>query len=360
MVLDLIRRNGEVSRAELTQHTDLSKQSVGRIVDALMAREFLQSGNRVVSGPGKPSTMIRLVADSAYALGVSVTPDSICGVLMKFDGTPIEHLQIAVTGRATAELLGSIAQVCEDLIQAHSLPAWKVCGVGLAIPGYFTGRGHCVNPPDPLTELAEIEIDRELAERLQLPVWIENDANAAAIGEQMNGVGRHVRNFAYIHQTYGLGGAIIMDNRLVRGFHGNAGEYAGILAPDLLEIRPTMELLRQYVCQGGTPIADVATLLATFNPDWPGVERWIDTVSAPLSRIVTAIAAVLDPQAIVLGGQIPKPLAARLQARIAIHEGKKRRGQYQPRPDILVSEVVGDPTALGAAAIPLKASFYAG
>jgi len=236
---------------------------------------------------------------------------------------------------------------------------WKVCGLGLAIPGYFTSHGHRLNPPDPLTELAEIEIDREMAERLQLPVWIENDANASAIGEHMNGVGRHLRDFAYIHHTYGLGGAIIINNQLVRGFHGNAGEYSGILAPDSLETRPTLELLRRYVCDDGTPVENISTLIATFNIDWPGVERWLDTVCAPLSRIVTAIASVLDPQAIVLGGQIPKPLAARLKERITIHEGKKRRGRYPPRPEILVSEVVGDPAVLGAAAIPLKASFYA-
>lgn len=82
------------------------------------------------------------------------------------------------------------------------------------------------------------------------------------------------------------------------------------------------------------------------------------TVCAPLSKIVTAISSVLDPQAIVLGGQIPKALAARLKDRVTIYEGKKRRGQHQPRPEILVSEVEGDPTALGAAAIALKASLY--
>lgn len=358
MVLDLVRRNGEVSRADLTEHTELSKQSVGRIVDALMAREFLQPGGRVVSGPGKPSTMIRLVPDSAYALGVSMTSDSISGVLMKFDGTPIEQLRAPVGGRDAGALLDAIEQVCLDLIRAHSLPQWKVCGLGLAIPGYFTGQGHHMNPPDPLTELAALEIDREMAERLQMPVWIENDANASAIGEHMNGVGRRVRDFAYIHHTYGLGGAIIINNQLVRGFHGNAGEYSGILAPDLLEIRPTMELLRQYVCEGGVPLADISALVTDFHLDWPGVERWIDTVCAPLSKIITSIASVLDPQAIVLGGQIPKPLAARLKQRITFYEGKKRRGQHQPRPEILVSEVEGDPTALGAAAIPLKASFY--
>jgi predicted NBD/HSP70 family sugar kinase len=357
MVLDLVRRNGEVSRADLIQHTDLSKQSVGRIVDALMAREFLQTGNRVVNGVGKPSTMVRLVPDSAYALGVSVSSDSISGLLMKFDGAPIEHLQAPLAGRAAEALVSAIEKVCLDLIQSRSLPHWKVCGMGLAIPGYFTGRGHRMNPPDPLTELATIEIDREMAERLQLPVWIENDANAAAIGEHMNGVGRHVRDFAYIHHTYGLGGAIIIDNQLVRGFHGNAGEYSGILAPDQLEIRPTMELLRDYVCDS-TPLTNISALVEAFDINWPGVERWIDTVCAPLSRIITAISSVLDPQAIVLGGQIPKPLAARLKDRITIYEGKKRRGQHQPRPEILVSEVAGDPTALGAAAIPLKASFY--
>lgn len=358
-VLDLIRRNGgELSRAGLTRDTGLSKQSVGRIVDGLMAREFLQSGTRVVNGPGKPSTMIRLVPESAYSVGISVTSDSIAGVLMKFDGTPVEYSQIAVPGRSAEALFGAIEKVGLELIQSHALPHWKMCGMGLAIPGYFTAQGHRMNPPDPLSALARIEVDREMAERMQLPVWIDNDANASAIGENLNGVGRRLRDFAYIHHVYGLGGAIIIGNQLVRGFHGNAGEFSGILAPDLLDVRPTLELLRQYVSESGTPLPDISALIAAFDIEWPGVDRWIETVCAPLNRIITSIASVLDPQAIVLGGQIPKALAARLKERVVIYEGKMRQGRHQPRPEILVSEVAGDATALGAAAIPLKASFY--
>lgn len=348
-----------MSRSDLTQDTGLSKQSVGRIVDGLIAREFLQTGSKVVHGPGKPSTLIQLVPDSAYSVGVSITSDSFSGVLMKIDGSPVDEVRSAVTGRSVEALLGSIQQLCLDLIRKHSLPHWKVCGIGVAIPGYFTASGHRVNPPDPLKELAGIEIDRELADRLQLPVWIENDANASAIGENLNGVGRRIADFAYIHHVYGLGGAIIMNNQLVRGFHGNAGEYSGILAPDLLEIRPTLELLRKYVCEHGTSVPDISTLIATFDVNWPGVEQWLDIVKMPLSRIITSIASVLDPQAIVLGGQLPKPLAAVLKDKITIYEGEKRQGRHQPRPEILVSEVEGDATALGAAAIPLKASFFA-
>src|SRR5689334_2806344 len=68
-VLDLIRRNGAISRADIARETELTPISISRIVENLDRRGFLRFGERVVNGPGKPSTLVHLTADAAYSLG---------------------------------------------------------------------------------------------------------------------------------------------------------------------------------------------------------------------------------------------------------------------------------------------------
>ena len=82
------------------------------------------------------------------------------------------------------------------------------------------------------------DLEAELSQVLDMPVWIENDGNAAAVGESLFGVGRRHRSFAYLYIAAGLGGGLILDGVPVRGFRGNAGEFTGLLPVQARETRP--------------------------------------------------------------------------------------------------------------------------
>ncbi|HBK46351.1 MAG TPA: transcriptional regulator [Xanthomonadaceae bacterium] len=359
LVLDLLRRDASLSRADLARATGLTKQSISRIVDALAEREFVTFGERVVNGPGKPGTLVHLQANAAYSVGISIAADRISGILTNLTGDVVQAEKVAIAARDREALLDQVESLFEALVSRIPGQPRRICGVGVALSGYFTGERNRINPPEPLEALAEVDVDRLLARRLKLPVWIENDGNASAIGECLSGAGLRYANFAYIYHSYGVGGAVIINNQLVRGAHGNAGEFSGILAPDRLDVRPSLELLRRRIVEAGVPLRDINALVDDFDPDWPGIDPWIETVAPPLNAMITAIASVLDPQAIVLGGQLPRPLAERLIRRLVIHEGKPRFGRHQRRPVILPSDIQGDATALGAAAMPLKSLFFA-
>jgi predicted NBD/HSP70 family sugar kinase len=157
----------------------------------------------------------------------------------------------------------------------------------------------------------------------------------------------------------GFGGALIIENEVFRGAMGNAGEFSGILAPELLSMRPTLELLRTSLVERGHRFANIDEMLVDFDANWPGVDDWIAAIKHPINRVITAISAVFDPNAIVVGGgRMPQTLAERLIGELAFYDGPKRRGRHQPRPVLVVSRVKGDATAIGAASIPLKATFF--
>jgi predicted NBD/HSP70 family sugar kinase len=229
-------------------------------------------------------------------------------------------------------------------------------GLGVGITGFFVGEGRRVNSPSPLDDLALVDLDELLTQEMGYPVWLDNDGTVAAVGESMLGVGRWARSFVYLYFSLGLGGGLIVNGRCVRGAHGNAGEVAGMLSIPGIEA-PTLELLREMLASDGMAFADIGTMLARFNPHWPACDRWLERARPAMSLIVSASVALLDPDAIVYGGRLPRALAERLIAGSTI-DNRPRRGRKRPEPRLVPAEAPSDATAIGAAALPFKEHFF--
>lgn len=356
-LLEHLRCTPTATRADLTRATGLTAQSISRIVDTLVSKNLIKIGKRKISGRGQPSPELSLNPDAAYSIGLSIMTDSISASLMNFGGTVTAFQERALPDPTLETILDEVTFLHDEMLADHLEDRDRLVGVGVSLTGYFVGDGLRVNPPDPLGELAMIDVDDLIAERLNLPVWLENDGAAAAIGETLTGVGRNLRTFAYLFFAMGVGGGVVIEGRLHRGIFGNAGEFAGILPPQVHDERPTMELLRQILAEHGTPLRDIKEMVDRFDPSWPGVDPYIERVSPHLSAMVSAISAVIDPEAIVLGGRIPKCLAERLAASIEFY-GVPRRKTDKPYPKLVLSQVEGDSAAIGASAIPLKALFF--
>lgn len=100
----------------------------------------------------------------------------------------------------------------------------ELCGAGVAAPGPVDAmRGNLMNPPN-LPGWGDVALGAILSERLKLPIVVENDANAAAMGEYLAGAGRGARSLIYVTVSTGIGGGIVLDGRLYRGSDGAAGE----------------------------------------------------------------------------------------------------------------------------------------
>jgi len=356
-ILDLIRRNSVESRADLVQATGLSAQSIMRLVDELVTRGFLKFGAAAIpKGRGKPSLAVTLVPEFAYSFGISIYTDAIAFALIDFSGAVIAQRYVAISPITQESLVENVKKQLASMIKDSNLDPAKLFGVGVGMTGYFVGQGSKLNPPALLDDLALVELDQLLARELGYPVWLDNDGNVAAIGESLLGVGKWAENFAYLYFSHGFGGGIVLNNQCFRGAHGNAGEFASMLAMQGLE-RPTLESLRVMLVNDGLNIPDIASMISVFDPTWPAIERWITMITPGLSRVVSATLAIFDPDAIVLGGRIPAALAQRLIPHIQMDD-ISRRGHQRPQSSIVLAEAPSDTTAIGAAALPFKEHFF--
>ena len=213
-----------------------------------------------------------------------------------------------------------------------------------------------INSPEELEEWAFVDIDNLISELIGLDVWVENDGSAAALGEGLYGQGRTFSNFVYVYIAAGIGGGIILERELMRGANGNAGELEQLL-PDDGQARPTLEHLRTILTAQGIETEGLSDLLARYRPDWSALDVWVAETQASFSTIFSAIAALLDVEAIVLGGRIPPDLARRILPHVQMID-HARRDALRALPRILLGDVEGDACAIGAAAIPFKRYFF--
>lgn len=357
LILDLVRHLGPTSRADLARQTDLAMQSIVRLVDGLVSRGFLGFGDRVPrAGPGQPSRAVELVPGAAYTFGVSVMTDAVGAVLLDLAGNVRASSATAVDVSDRGAVMTYIKAALQRLIRQAGADPSRVFGAGVATTGYFVGHAQ-LNTPVGMSEWALRDLQDEFAQALDLPVWVENDGNAAAVGESLYGAGARYSSFAYIYLASGLGGGVVVDGQLLRGFRGNAGEFTGLLPAEQRADRPTLSLLLDMLRAEGRDLAGIEALRQTFDPAWPGVAAWIERTAPPLSALISAIASVVDPEAIIIGGRAPPALAKLVAGNARFYAGSLR-DRDRPMPLVLPAEAAGDAAAMGAAALPLKRHFF--
>jgi len=357
-ILGVVLRANGATQPEIVRTTGLSQQTVSRLVNDLVGKGALQLGNRRASGRrGQPRVEIGIAPRFAYSLGVALMTDAMSIALMDFAGNVVEHEHFTMPVMSRKAVFAGIQAVRERFLDHTPAARTRLVGAGIGILGPCLDGKSRFNPPRALDEFAMVPIDELFADQLGLPCWVESDGNAAAVGESFLGAGRNYSNFVYIYVAAGLGGGIIVNNRLLRGSHGNSGEIGRMLPWRNFQI-PTLETLLHSLRKAGVELDGLSTMLASFDPDWPGVDEWINQSRDQFSLIASAIAALVDPEAIVFGGRLPQSLANKLLPAIELFDDA-RREMPRPLPRIIASQTRFDACAIGAAMLPLEQTFYA-
>ena len=359
LILDIVRNHEPIPRATITAHTNLTQQSVHRLVEALVARGLLRAGAPFKGARGQPSPTIELERQAVYSVGISVNTDAVTLSLADFgcDIVDQEVLRgVPVDRKATLAIL---AEKLSSILARHEISRASVIGLGFAMSGFFVGDDRRFNAPEPLRDWSLVDLQPELEHVFGVPAWLENNATTGAIGESLRGVGRWCKTFAYLSFNYGFGGGLILEGRPYLGFHGNAGEFSIIYNPDEMLRRPALQYLIATLRESGVDIGSIEELKQNFDPSWPGVESWLSETMPMLDRLIATLTGVVDPQAIVFGGQLPPELGRMMIARARLPSQRPHRYDVAPSgPRLVLSETRGDASAIGAALLPLKSRYF--
>ncbi len=359
LILDIVRRHNRIPRAAITGHTNLTQQSVHRLIDSLLERGLLRTGAALKGTRGQPSPTMELVPEAAYSLGISINTDSVVICIADFRCSLLVEEKLKMLPIDREMTLAALSLALERLLAEHAIPRERLFGLGFSMSGFFVSEDRVFNAPEPLRDWSLIDLKPILEERFRLPVWLENNATAGAIGESLLGVGSWCKTFAYLSFNYGFGGGLILGGQPFHGFHGNAGEFSGIYNPEEAPRRPALQYLIAALQKNGINIHSIDALYQQFDPAWPGVEEWLAETMPQVDRLLASLIAVLDPQAIVFGGQLPPALGRMMMERVRLPSQREHRYGMGPKEAVLaLGEAKGDASAIGAALLPLRLRYF--
>lgn len=227
VIFESIRRALDgVSRVELAESTGLSPQTISNVVRRLLDDGLVREDRTVVSGPGKPRTVLELEVNRQLAVGIHLDPAGITQVMLNLRGEVLHskrHFTPAVVDPEST--VAQMAEAVEELIKESGQPRDRVVGVGVVVPGPMDLDGGHVTAPPLLDGWTKVEFVKPLASKLGLNVILEKDTIAASIAEVWNGKNpEDEQNFVFVYVGAGIGVGMVINGEIVRGVSNNAGE----------------------------------------------------------------------------------------------------------------------------------------
>ena len=228
LVLDLIRTHGTVSRVELADRSGLTAATITHVVRDLIGEGLVHEVGRVVGGVGSPRRLLELDAGAWYAVGVQLDRCASSVVVTDFAGRRVASTGVRGVGRGVpGETLPVLAEHIDLLLAGAGIPRDRVLGVGLVTHGPQDRELGMVLTGQPTPEWREFPLTSTLSGLLGLPVLLENDATAAAVGEQWVGA-LDVDTFGVLYMATGIGGGVIAEAEVYRGRTANPVEVGHI------------------------------------------------------------------------------------------------------------------------------------
>lgn len=169
-----------------------------------------------------------------YTIGIDLGGTNIKGGTLTREGRLCERRSVPTeAARGFDHVLARMTQLVHELMQQAGLTLDDVCGVGVGSPGPMSHAEGMIYSAPNLPGFENIPLGRRLSAQVNLPVTLENDANAAAFGEYTAGAGSAVRDMVMLTLGTGIGGGVVLDGQLRRGHWDNAGEIGHtIVVPD--------------------------------------------------------------------------------------------------------------------------------
>lgn len=224
LVLHCLRTRGPLSRASLSAAIGLNRSTVSSLINGLLDENLVREIGLQASERGRPGMLLELNPAGGCAVGIEIGVDFLSITLTDFVAQPMWCQRIVSDPMDGQDVILERAEgMVQEALDRGMSQNLRPLGIGLGVPGLVdTRQGSLVFAPN--LGWNDVPLRPMWTSRFDLPVFVENEANAAALGEYYFGVAQDVENLIYLSAGIGLGGGIIVNGSLFRGSSGYAGE----------------------------------------------------------------------------------------------------------------------------------------
>jgi predicted NBD/HSP70 family sugar kinase len=315
-VIEAVLHQGPISRADIARVTGLSKQTTSEVVRALERNGWIRMRGQKQGAVGRSAITYEIQNDTAFVLGIDLGGTKLHMALANLSGAVMSEINEPTDPRGGRHVVEQIGHLKERLVAAAGIAASAVRLGVMGSPGVMDARSGAITFAPNIPGFDAINVGEALKARLGLEIFVENDVNLAAKGEQWQGKSRRTRTFAFIALGTGIGMGIVADGRLMRGWRGAAGEIAYLpLGSDPFDPRNfhagTLEsavgsaaIVQRYRGYGGRPNATVRDIFEMLGNQDKAAVATIEETARILVAAIAAVGAIVDPEMIVMGGSI--------------------------------------------------------
>lgn len=369
IVLNYVREREPISRAEIARETALQRSTVSAIIDDLQNEGLVEEIGEGESTGGRPPTMLRLRTAGAIAIGVAVTPSVTTIATSDLAGRVLDQKALPTDPDPEQTFDRVIACIRQFLAQKNV----SIESIGVSLPGLVDpSTGNVIYVP--YFKWRDLPVAKMISSATNLPVTIDNDANAVALAELWFGRPEvsDARDFILVLVAEGVGTGIVFDGQVYRGERGAAGEFGhmivGTHAPvpcscgnrDCWEAfsseRAALARYRKLSGSESSSVTFKEVVDRALGGEADANSALVDTALC-LGIGISNLVVGFSPEAVVVGGEIARAWSLVEGALRETIEHSVRRGLPSAR--ILPSTLGRDPSLMGALSLVLASKFAA-
>ena len=383
-ILELIRKKGPISRADISRMLGLNIVSVSNYLDFYINKKTILEVGYDVSSGGRRPELLELNSKSAYIVGVDIGPDNMKAVVTDLKVKVISSAYAPRPNVSVEDLPGYVAKVIEEAITNSNLDKGALKNIGIGTSGiidYVTGTIHDTDPVRGRSKTSLLKFCKAIEQKFYMPVYIGNDASCAAFGEKTLNHTADVENMLYLYSDIGLG--IIIQDDVYCGSSGCAGEiqlvFSGLqkdeksfikeythMRPWGVDLGVVMEALRaidkgvstEILSMAGGDVAKITkeiVIAAAKKRDKLAVEL-VTNAARNLGVRVAYLVNIFNPDIVVIGGGVEKSGEVFMDA---VKETVKKFSFEEPASIVKIVPTLLEENAvvLGAAALAAREVF---
>lgn len=313
LLLNILRREGALSRTQLTEISGLSGGTVSQIITELLQHQWiLEVGAGEYTG-GRRQVPLKLNPTIGYAIGIKVMENRVVCAVTNFEAHILHYHEATITTDGTPEILcDTLAKIIQAVITSSGFEHHQFLGVGVGIAGVIYAESGVIHY-SPFFGWKDVPLAEMLQARIHLTVTVENDVNTLTLSEHLFGAGRHHREVVVVTVGRGIGMGMILNGELYRGFKGGTGELGHIvidakrsqqgLDGTLENIASDPAILQAYADQSGKSVPDIKTLAnAAINGD-EYAEALLSMSGDYIGMAIANAINILAPEMVIISGE---------------------------------------------------------
>jgi predicted NBD/HSP70 family sugar kinase len=295
-----------MSRVDLARATGLTTAGIGRITKKLIDIGFVKEEKRISGNIGKPPILLGIVPESVHVVGVGIMRDKVECCLTNAKGKILDHVSASFDDMDSFTMI--LLESMDKLFARAKKGSLKINAIGIGVPGIVNEEKGISEKTTKFGNFENIPIMNILKNKYKVDVYMENDADMAAMGEKWFGGGIHISDLIYFFIDSGIGAGIVKEGSIYQGEMGYAGEVGHFLVFDKNKIEYFENIYgldmvlksAKEVLSDVTVLHDPSVLTKTGNKE---IVRIVNHFSKAIASIILSTVNIVGTSNVFIGGK---------------------------------------------------------